>query len=525
MMNTFPFHSLQDDDFMAYQSLLPSDDGHDHADQYETDTAKSLNEHTPEYHYHIDPNDTHTTPPSSKYFTLNQFSENCPTNQTETFSILHTNIRSLNKHFDQLQHMVENANLNLSVIGISETWLRNEPHPTHNLRGYTLENNNRKEKAGGGVAMYISSSLNYTPLPELNLMSHAIESVFVEITTSERKNIIIGTVYRPPNCPNLDFITSIQTVLSSNILENKHCFIMGDFNINLLNAEEDSLCQDFLDAMYSHSFIPLINKPTRITNTSATLIDNIFSNYQTQLVPGILLSDISDHFPVFSHIPIQKLNKNSHTRVPGSRKFTEENMNKLKDSLEIADWSNILRSQNADEAFNLFLEEFMTLYNRDIPIQQTPHFTQYKKTPRQPWVTKSLLRCINRKNRLFYRYKSNASSHNEHKYKNYKNRLISILRVTKKEYFSNQFEIHKNDMKCTWKIINNALNRNPSKSHIQEINTQGTTSKDPAEIAQSLNDYFVNIGPNLAQNIPPSDNHFSTFLENPNPKSIFFSYL
>lgn len=50
---------------------------------------------------------------------------------------------------------------------------------------------------------------------------------------------------------------------------------MGDFNINTLKAEY-FFCQDFLDTMLSHSCIPLINKPTRITNSSAKLIDNIF---------------------------------------------------------------------------------------------------------------------------------------------------------------------------------------------------------------------------------------------------------
>ena len=54
--------------------------------------------------------------------------------------------------------------------------------------------------------------------------------------------------------------------------------------------------------MFQHSFIPLINKPTRITTTTATVIDNIYSNdilgtnYQSD---GIIYTDISDHLPIF----------------------------------------------------------------------------------------------------------------------------------------------------------------------------------------------------------------------------------
>ena len=104
----------------------------------------------------------------------------------------------------------------------------------------------------------------------------------------------------------------------------------------------------------------------------------------------------------------------------------------------------------------------------------------------------------------------------------YKNSLTSISRHPKKEYSSNLFESHKYDLKCNLKIINNELNTNLNKSHIQDIQIQYIILTEPAKIVQSLNYYFVNIGPNLVQSIQPSNNQLSTFLEHPNPKSIFF---
>ena len=53
---------------------------------------------------------------------------------------------------------------------------------------------------------------------------------------------------------------------------------MGDFNINLLNVDDHLPSAGFLEMMYSYSFLPLINKPTRVKSTSATLIDNIYCN-------------------------------------------------------------------------------------------------------------------------------------------------------------------------------------------------------------------------------------------------------
>ena len=68
-----------------------------------------------------------------------------------------------------------------------------------------------------------------------------------------------------------------------------------------MNANTPQLTSDFLDTLYSFSFIPTINRPTRVKKESATLIDNIFCNdlSNNPHFSGILYTDVSDHFPVF----------------------------------------------------------------------------------------------------------------------------------------------------------------------------------------------------------------------------------
>ena len=82
-------------------------------------------------------------------------------------------------------------------------------------------------------------------------------------------------------------------IITSN---NKSCLISGGFNFNLLDVDHNH-SQEFL---FAYSCVPLINKPTRITRTSATLIDNIFTNISPLPNFGILIHYISDHFPVFA---------------------------------------------------------------------------------------------------------------------------------------------------------------------------------------------------------------------------------
>ena len=95
----------------------------------------------------------------------------------------------------------------------------------------------------------------------------------------------------------------IQDLMDRIVRENKICYLAGDFNINLLNHDTHQLTAEFLNIMYSNSFIPLINKPTRVTEHSATLIDNVFTNGLTNIInsfQGILISDITGHYPVFT---------------------------------------------------------------------------------------------------------------------------------------------------------------------------------------------------------------------------------
>jgi hypothetical protein len=96
--------------------------------------------------------------------------------------------------------------------------------------------------------------------------------------------------------------------------------IKGDFNIDLLKYETHKKTNDFIDDMISHNFIPLITKPTRVTTHSATIIDHIYTNnLNIKYKSGILLSDLADHFGIFTILEdkkknVQKLNLD-HSRI------------------------------------------------------------------------------------------------------------------------------------------------------------------------------------------------------------------
>ncbi|CAH3188463.1 unnamed protein product, partial [Porites lobata] len=115
------------------------------------------------------------------------------------------------------------------------------------INGFKFLHKYRQNRTGGGVGLYISNVLEFKLREDLSLHNvDTVESLFIELIRPREKNIIV---------------------------ENKICFLMGDFNINLINYQNHHLTGQFLDGMYSNMFFPLITRPSRITPHTATLID------------------------------------------------------------------------------------------------------------------------------------------------------------------------------------------------------------------------------------------------------------
>ena len=209
--------------------------------------------------------------------------------------------------------------------------------------------------------------------------------------------------------------------------ENNKCLISGDFNFNLLNVDNHSQTQEFLDSMFAHSFIPLINKPTRVTSTSATLIDNICCNILPPPNSGILVSDISDHFPIFTLFPFTS---NTYSFPSGCfRNTSDANLRSFKSDLDSCDWSVVFNT-NPNVSFNNFMNIFNNLCDINVPIIRTKRSNR-KSQPRCKWITSALLKSINYKNRLYHKYLRFPYQFNRQKYIRYRNLLTTILRSAK----------------------------------------------------------------------------------------------
>ena len=126
----------------------------------------------------------------------------------------------------------------------------------------------------------------------MNIANAEMEALYIEIDKGNfnlGKNIIVGVIYRAPGEDMTNFIEDFTTVLEIIKKEDKLAYFMGDFNINLLNEGSHIKTNEFIENILSYSFFPLITKPTRISKTVATLIDNIYSNHFFQTIIQFLI--------------------------------------------------------------------------------------------------------------------------------------------------------------------------------------------------------------------------------------------
>ena len=124
---------------------------------------------------------------------------------------------------------------------------------------------------------------------------------------------------------------------------------------------------------------------------------------------------------------------------------------------------------------------------------------------------------------LYKRFRNDPSPHTELVYKRFKNKPNHIIRMAKKLYYKKKIEETKGNVKQTWRLLNDILNKNyKNKMLAENFNVDGKEVSDPKQIAKLFCKYFSYDGPNLANKISPTHLSFRPFLKRNFVNSIFF---
>ena len=161
-------------------------------------------------------------------------------NSLDQFSVLHPNIRSIKKNFENFKLFLNSINFTFTVICLSETWwddLATIEKSLLELPNYNSTHQARGDCKGAGVSIYIHISLDFTVKSNLRINNKDIESVTIEILSEKKRNTLINALYRPPNGQIESFEKFLNNIFSKIKNSNKSFHIAGDFNLNLLDHE------------------------------------------------------------------------------------------------------------------------------------------------------------------------------------------------------------------------------------------------------------------------------------------------
>src|SRR6476469_6321869 len=153
-------------------------------------------------------------------------------------------------------------------------------------------------------------------------MKEVCEYIAIEISLDHKNAIFVISLYRPPNTDLKDFNLKLTDFLEKLTLDKKKkIFIAGDLNIDLLKSDQHADTEEFLNTLLSFSFLPTITRPTRITENTSTLLDNIFANcFENVSSSHIVYDDISDHLPTILALNV--------TQPPNVLDFKKEDIKK-----------------------------------------------------------------------------------------------------------------------------------------------------------------------------------------------------
>lgn len=417
------------------------------------------------------------------------------------FSILHINARSLIKNIESILLLIHRLHHKFSVIAVTETWTDMNNEHLVNIDGYSKIIKHRENGRGGGVALYIDSDLKCMPVYDLaEASSSEFESVFADVYIASNSKITVGAVYRPPGNDIKQFNENFELLLSKIKGRQRKIFLAGDFNINLLNHETHVETGNFLSIMFNNKYYPLIARPTRYSESGATLIDNIFTNCIDDVFESnILLNDISDHLPVYCSLNRCNTAKNKCSKfIYAQRIIDDEKIYNLIDKLNNTQWN--ITDVDVNNSYNNFSNTFISLYNDSFPV--TTRCVKTYRSNTKPWFTTALNRSVKRKAALYNKWIHSRESSDLTRYKKYKNKLTSLMRLAEKNYYNNKFIEIEGDLKKTWKLIKSILPKSSLTNSRMELNIDGKATADRQNISDKFNQYFTQIGPDLAKKIP-----------------------
>ena len=411
---------------------------------------------------------------------------------------LHANARSIFHKLPELKLIAKQSNA--AVIAISETWLDDSyTDACVQIEGYNIIRRDRASHAGG-VCAYIREDLSYNIRSDLN--NPDLEDLWFEILLKKSKPLYIGVCYRTNN--NTKCFECLESTLSK-LRSDCDFVVLGDFNVCLIKSK-GKLGSIYRQLLNFFSSKQLINEPTRITETSSSLLDHIFTNNsEKNYQSGVLNIGLSDHLIVFCSRKIIRgqIGKHKTIKIRSVKNYSPiDFINKLRN----VDWSTVTNCTDVNKAWDNFKTIFFEALDEVAPTKSVRI-----KNRTEPWMNSIILNLIRERDKILY--KSNKNKNDKElrsKFNSLRNKVQREIRKAKTNFFKDKIEENKDNPKNLWKQFKSLgySSKSSSKSKVI-LDIDNNLCFNTKENSNHMNNYFLNVASNLVDLLPPAPGIFS----------------
>ena len=466
---------------------------------------------------------------NSKYYNIKNFNA-AKFDKTSSLGLLHVNIASLNKHFDDLHELLCKLKFEFDVIGISEHKIRKDTVPSNNidLPGYEEFIFEPTGTTHGGAGFYLKKGLDYIIRHDLKLNTPSFfEAMFVEIILPDRKNLIVGCIYRHPSESIRDFSTKhLEPILNKICKEKKECALMGDFNVDLISSNSNSAACEFFNTMSSYFYTPFILQPTRLR--SKTLIDNIFLNsLDYTATSGNILRELSDHliqFLVLEGFSKERCLPNINIYKRDMSKFSDREFEEV--VINGLNWDEIcmLRFNDSNVAFSSF-NNTVNFYLDEMSPYKKVTLKEFRLMLK-PWITTDILNKCKERDKLLKDIMEendpNKIKDLREKYTKMRNEITSEKRQSKKSFHVSQFNLNSTKASKIWQNIRKIVNVKSTKNTTIKLLIDDEIISDPLKNANTFNSHFSKLGAKVQEKIPAERGSYKDYLLKKNKNKEYY---
>lgn len=441
-------------------------------------------------------------------------------------SVLHINARSACNKTDHIVYFLSEFTSQFDIIMLTETWYNNDSNMLH-LTDYNNYFINRPNKRGGGVAIYVKGCYKYNIVPEFSVITTDFE-----ILTLKYNLAVLSVVYKPPNGNSSQFVQFFERFLEYVNKNNFRLICGGDFNINIL--EDCDVTNDFMSTIHSNGFTNLITTPTRVTTCTSSCLDLLITHIDTYVSQaGTIVSDVSDHCPVFMSYNLEMHDSNDRDEPFTMQYVSDEALESFMHDISAHDWSPLFNISDANIAYGEFIKAFEQIYATHFPLTTI----KLSKKIRKPWITALLAKMIKNKNKLYHTFLRTRSPEVLKLFKKTRNKLNAELKRAKIAYYQRIFDdVGGKQPGVVWKVINDVLGRGKKNVAPEKIIHNGCELSGRA-LADHFNNHLTNANISISESsngltsanacvdtifLNPVDEQevFSTFMNLKNSKSL-----